>query len=302
MDRLVALSAAHSEYSPEVHAAWLHHRFTQIHPFQDGNGRVARALATIVFLRAGWFPLTIRDVAEERSRYLNALEAADEGDLLPLVTVFANAQRRAFTQAVGISAQVLQAKRADQIIAAARRQLDAREQSVQNEWQKAKSIADQVCSVAQQRLDEVQQQLTETMRPALPSAQFFVDAESDGDTRQHYFRRQIVEGAKRLGYFANPNEYHSWVRLVLRASPQTEILVSFHGTGHEFRGVVVASALFFRREETEEGEREIVGVVPLNDNIFQVNYLDNPASVKERFTPWLEDALVHGLELWRQSL
>ena len=42
---------------PEVEAAWLHHRFGQIHPFQDGNGRVARALATMIFLRAGFVPL-----------------------------------------------------------------------------------------------------------------------------------------------------------------------------------------------------------------------------------------------------
>ena len=43
--------------APEVISAWTHHRFTQIHPFQDGNGRVARALASLVFLREGWFPL-----------------------------------------------------------------------------------------------------------------------------------------------------------------------------------------------------------------------------------------------------
>ena len=49
-DRYVAEGVA-----PEVFAAWLHHRFAQIHPFQDGNGRVARALASLVFLRAGWF-------------------------------------------------------------------------------------------------------------------------------------------------------------------------------------------------------------------------------------------------------
>ena len=38
----------------EVEAAWLHHRFTQIHPFEDGNGRVARALASLVFIPDGF--------------------------------------------------------------------------------------------------------------------------------------------------------------------------------------------------------------------------------------------------------
>ena len=45
----------------EVEAAWLHHRFTRIHPFQDGNGRIARTLASLVFLKVGLFPLVIRN-------------------------------------------------------------------------------------------------------------------------------------------------------------------------------------------------------------------------------------------------
>jgi hypothetical protein len=41
MERLLNLHNSHTSVSPEVSAAWLHHRFTQIHPFQDGNGRIA---------------------------------------------------------------------------------------------------------------------------------------------------------------------------------------------------------------------------------------------------------------------
>ena len=54
MDRLVALHLEHDANGipPEVEASWLHHRFTQIHPFQDGNGRVVRTLASLVFIRA----------------------------------------------------------------------------------------------------------------------------------------------------------------------------------------------------------------------------------------------------------
>jgi Fic family protein len=68
MDRLVAWHADHQTrgVAPEVEAAWLHHRFTLIHPFEDGNGRVARAIASLVFIKAGWFPLIIRNT-EERS-------------------------------------------------------------------------------------------------------------------------------------------------------------------------------------------------------------------------------------------
>ncbi len=98
MDRLIALHHQHDDVAPEVEAAWLHHRFSQIHPFQDGNGRIARALATLVFVKAGWFPLVVRD--RERAEYIDALEVADDGDLKPLVDYFAGLQKRAFVHAL----------------------------------------------------------------------------------------------------------------------------------------------------------------------------------------------------------
>ncbi len=103
MDRLLAMHREHDERGipPEVEAAWLHHRFAQIHPFQDGNGRVARALATLVTIRAGWFPLVVTDAG--RGDYIDALESADAGDLRPLVRLFSGLQRRAFEGAMDIA-------------------------------------------------------------------------------------------------------------------------------------------------------------------------------------------------------
>ena len=101
MEMLVKLHLGHQDTAPEVESAWLHHRFTQIHPFKDGNGRVARCLATIVLLRAGWFPLVVKDVTEERARYFCALEAADQRDIEPLVSFFADAQRKIFVRLLG---------------------------------------------------------------------------------------------------------------------------------------------------------------------------------------------------------
>jgi Fic family protein len=98
MDQLIVLHRGHEGVCPEVEAAWLHHRFTQIHPFQDGNGRVARALASLVFIKEGWFPLTI--TRDDRKAYIDALEAADEGDLQLLVQLFARIQKAAFLRAV----------------------------------------------------------------------------------------------------------------------------------------------------------------------------------------------------------
>lgn len=62
--------------------ALLHHRFTRIHPFDDGNGRVVRLLVNYVLLKAGLPPIVIK--TKERKRYLETLAMADAGDQEPL--------------------------------------------------------------------------------------------------------------------------------------------------------------------------------------------------------------------------
>lgn len=100
MDRLIELHQRHlaKSVSSEVEAAFLHHRFTQIHPFQDGNGRVARALASLVFLRKGDFPFVVRD--EERAAYIDALEEADRGNLDLLIEFMVEKQKEILYKAL----------------------------------------------------------------------------------------------------------------------------------------------------------------------------------------------------------
>ena len=102
MDRMCDLHRRHieAEVAPEVEAAWLHHRFSSIHPFQDGNGRVSRAIASLVFIQKDWFPLVVRD--RDRTRYIDALESADVGQLKLLVDFFGELQQEIFTRALSI--------------------------------------------------------------------------------------------------------------------------------------------------------------------------------------------------------
>jgi hypothetical protein len=197
---------------------------------------VARSLATLVLLRHRWFPLVIRDTKEERGRYLDALEAADQGDLRPLIDTTAAAQKKAFVQALGLSSQVLRHSRAEQVIAATRDKLEERERARRVEWQRAKTTADLLQEHAASRFREVAQELSQQTGKYLSGARFFVNEAADGDENSHYFRLQIIEASNRLDYFASFSEHRSWVRLVLRMESQAEILVSFHGIGHEFRG------------------------------------------------------------------
>lgn len=79
------------EDDPEMAVAFasdLHHRFAAIHPFDDGNGRMARLLMNLVLMRAGYPPAVIRQ--ENRPTYYGALSQADGGELGPLVRFIAD--------------------------------------------------------------------------------------------------------------------------------------------------------------------------------------------------------------------
>ena len=89
------------DYHPLLVAAWLHHRFAQIHPFADGNGRVTRALVTWHLVQHGYLPIVV--TRDDRNDYIDALEAADDGHLGPLVAFTADLQSRAIMETVTAS-------------------------------------------------------------------------------------------------------------------------------------------------------------------------------------------------------
>ena len=83
MDRLLAMyeDIRGAGYPTEVEAAWLHHRYISIHPFQDGNGRTARLLMAYVYIQRGEFPPVVHTFY--KPNYIAVLEAADNGNLQP---------------------------------------------------------------------------------------------------------------------------------------------------------------------------------------------------------------------------
>lgn len=303
MERLLEMHLQHQcdGVPPEVEAAWLHHRFTQIHPFQDGNGRIARAIASLVFISADWFPLVV--TRDDRTQYLDACEQADSGDLRGLIDFFAVRQKKAFVSALGIAREVTQeGLRIEQQLAAISEMFSQRDSQDRVEFEHAKDLARDMWRQGLVRLEDLARQLERSMSRE-GTRRTFVDSGGDDDAeRRSWNRWQIVQAARELGYFAGLREFSCWVRLGIDTeSGRSEMLLSLHQVGPEYRGVVGGSVTFYRRQESAEGERHAVDLQVVSDEIFQINYKESREPVSQRFSRWLDKALIRALDAWRRG-
>jgi len=305
MGQLISMyRAAEDTTEPETKAAWLHHRFTQIHPFQDGNGRVARALASLVFLKAGLFPLVIRDT--DRKEYIEALETADAGNLDPLITLFARRQREAVLKAIGLEQQVQQSHYADQIIASALKVLQNRFSKEQKRIDKVYEVAEGLFHIANDRLHVVCKSLDPEIRkvtpPNRPPYSVRANSAANGDDRRHYFQQQIVSIARHFGYYANSEPYRAWIRMSIFTEDAFDYVLSIHGYGSGETGLLAVSAFTYIKAPKEEGGSESVSLHPASTDLFQFNYVETAESTKARFVEWLESSLAIALAEWKRTL
>ncbi|WP_179224291.1 Fic family protein [Geodermatophilus pulveris] len=83
MDEWERWSLANVSAPPVLRAVVLHTWLTHIHPFLDGNGRTARAILNLEFIRSGYPSVILRK--KDRVRYYEALAESDRGgDLGPI--------------------------------------------------------------------------------------------------------------------------------------------------------------------------------------------------------------------------
>jgi Fic-DOC domain mobile mystery protein B len=78
-------------YPPDEISARFHHRLVWIHPFPNGNGRMARLMTDVLLTtqlqqpRFSWGSAHLVDISQTRQQYVQALRAADGGQIHPLL-------------------------------------------------------------------------------------------------------------------------------------------------------------------------------------------------------------------------
>ncbi|KDQ64289.1 hypothetical protein JAAARDRAFT_221638 [Jaapia argillacea MUCL 33604] len=91
--------------NPFAVGAWFHLILIRCHPFEDGNGRLARMLGSIPLLRAGYPPLCV--LLKWRHDYYGGLKAGYDGNLAPLADSFAQTLQLALQEVQGLTGAVI---------------------------------------------------------------------------------------------------------------------------------------------------------------------------------------------------
>ena len=302
VDRLAALfeNATETEH-PVVVASWLHHRFTQIHPFQDGNGRVARVLASMVLLKAELFPLHIR--REDRAEYIDALERADDGTLDSLVQLVVRRARDDMLWAVSelarIAAAPLLGGRTADVAAAVAGQFARKRLEVLSQRRRVNVVAEDLVNCGAEALaSNLEKAGTEFSAQRIPFS-FDVDYGGSTDQRGHRWRYQIVEAAKRLNHWANVSENNYWLRSrITLAGLRMRFVVSVHHVGSPVSGFMAAVAFAeIQYPETEPDDRHEQELVHCSERAFTFTELDAGEELNRSFEAWLDEAQAVALRI-----
>lgn len=305
IDRLVELwneldsGVAH----PIIKAAWLHHRFVQIHPFADGNGRVARALTLLVFEKHRYAPLVVD--RWHRDAYLRALDAANDGRLRELIKLFVKLEGAALANELdrpmevgerGVAVDVAHTL-AEQI---ARLQRD-RDERLQHELvTRAVAVTGRIerwVSAKRAEIDEV------FRSRGLTGYHLVANTERPPSERAQWFRYQVIDSAHAAGHYADFRAYAAWSSLRIRLERwQLRFVASVHGAGREPGVMAVTTWADLAPIAGEPADRErqdsptASGLIRTTTDAFRFVHTESVDAINARASE-LEDLLDEGLAL-----
>ncbi|MDA0206172.1 MAG: Fic family protein [Acidobacteria bacterium] len=305
MDNLLAWLSSYDGEDPIIVAAWLHHRFTQIHPYQDGKGRLARVLTTLVLLKAELLPLVVdRDL---RVDYIKALESADGGSLNSLSAIFARLERQAILQALSVDSEAElshQKSLSSAAIESLAAKFNKRRDERFGELRQVNEIAIALRAQARTTIGQTFELLRESVPGSVEPHVFMTEGGPDRDNA-HWYRHDVVQSARVAGTFANFNEDHYFMKgAILVERERLVFVVSFHHVGRELSGIMEATA-FSRFESMENSEdRDMVSkdfiVCSMEPLVF--TYKTRQQDIADSFARWLDASMAIALQGYGERL
>jgi fido (protein-threonine AMPylation protein) len=291
MDKLVSLfnSAEQNNVHPIIITSWFHHAFSAIHPFQDGNGRVARLLSSLILIKHGLFPFTVLR-EEAKVKYIDALEKADNGEPQPLVTYFAEVQKRHIEKALNI--KEVSSSSFDEVTEIFSGKL--------KKWQQ-KKIAEKETLLDAARMKVFEfcssylKEAVDILRARLnENAQISIDACSPTEDRQHYYQGQIIKYAKKHNYYFNRSLPKSWLtlRITISENKKYQLGVTIHHFGYDDQTLAIGAFMEYLNPESEE---RIDTTLPLDIKPYVISISKDMETKEKKIRAFLENAITLSL-------
>lgn len=307
MDRLIEIHEKHikQKVPSEAQAAWLHHRFTQIHPFQDGNGRVARALASLILIKDGLFPLVV--TRDNQPEYIAALEAADTGELKPLVDVIVKLQMIQFQKASTISETLISEKSTTEMLTRLQEVASVISEEKRESFKDVSDFMKPIEDDLENRLDEIASEVRSALQ-RIDKEATTSNVRSDRDDILHLKAQIVFNEKKHFDYVSNSKGHFSWVALEMKWSHHTGyIIFSFHGAGDPFDGSLICTPFLmlqddYAKEQTDRSPMPNISLVPTSEEGFIFFYNENHERLIDRFRPWREKAIQTALQELTRNL
>jgi Fic family protein len=252
MDNLVRIynDLVQKEVHPLIIATWFHHAFTTIHPFQDGNGRVARLLTSLIFIKYGYFPFTVLR-EEAKVKYIESLEKADNGNPQELINYFGEVQKRNIQKALNVKEVASTSLEEVQKIFAQkvenlrhRREIEHLQLLSNNRMEVFKYCGE----VLNELKEKMEIQINGGAEITIASCSF------NNEGKQHYFYQQIVGYAKKHDYFFNRALPKSWLtyRIELSENKKYQLGITIHHYGYDDSTLAIGSFLEFKSSKSDE--------------------------------------------------
>ena len=272
IELLIQMYADTASAHPVIRAAWLHHRFICIHPFEDGNGRVARALTLLVLLRAHYAPLVVD--RRDRAAYITALDGANDGDLGDLIRFFTRLEIASLQSTLTEPSRVpaLDAASAMQGYIHRLREQDAR--AIAEKVSAVRHLAVDTHGLISGYLEGQKRELETLLREVDSLSRAVIFTASPPDERARWWRRQLIQAAKAADFYANLADGTWWVQLRLDAlGERLRYLAAVQKTGHGETGFLAVTVY----AELAHPESDEVHMAIESEPVLQLGSLDSVA-------------------------
>ncbi|MGV8094702.1 MAG: Fic family protein [Mangrovibacterium sp.] len=281
--------------NPIILSAWFHHAFTQIHPFQDGNGRMARLLASLILIQNGLFPFTVK--RQEKVQYIKALENADRGNPELLVDFFSTIQKRNIEAILNFKLEKKDATLSD-IAQIFNEKIDVlKTKQIEARKKKFAANRDEIYRYIYNLVGNIKKELFGII--PIEKARIAIMSSKPESKNYFWYTTQIAEYATKHDYFFNKFLPRGWYRFSfnIEKDKRYDLIISIHH--YSFEDSVLAIGSFVEFIDIEEGSehKESATIIPINIGPYTLSLETNLERLKPNIEAYIRDIVKVGLTI-----